>query len=275
MNFTRPHYQSDMITSTSNPRIKNFLKLKKARERNIQQLFVVEGVKEIHMALDAGYSFSDLFYCPKYLDPGTFKNIIEKTGPKAIIGEITAEIYQHIAYRKTSEGLIGWATPKNLKLENLKLASNPLLLVLERVEKPGNLGAILRTADAAGLDAVIVADPKTDIYNPNVIRSSLGAIFTVPVAVEPNEEVIKWLKSNHIRIFCASLGASKSYDEIDYTKPSAIVMGTEASGLSEQWLTQSELNLVIPMFGNVDSMNVSVSAGIIIFEAIRQRKNKV
>jgi len=267
-----PQHPSEIIKSIRNPRIKNFIQLQKGRERKKQQLFVVEGAREIHMALDARYSFSHLFYCPAILGPDTFKKIIEKIGQKVILSEITSEIYQHIAYRKTSEGVIGWAVPQKHTLNKIRLAVNPLVLVIESVEKPGNLGAILRTADAAGLDSVIICDPQTDIYNPNVIRSSLGAVFTVPIGLASSAETILWLKDHHMSIICTSLKALVPYTQINFSVPSAIVMGTEATGLSTTWLKASDRNIIIPMRGQVDSLNVSVSAGIVIFEAIRQRK---
>lgn len=263
---------SEVITSVKNLKIKNFTHLQKARERNRQNLFVVEGRKEMNRALKAGYEFKQIFYCSDILEPAFFNETRIKLTGGTGLNEVTREVYNHIAYRNDVEGITGWAVPRRHTLQELSLGNNPLILVLESVEKPGNLGAILRTADAAGLDAVITCDPRTDLYNPNVVRSSLGAIFTISMGISTTQDTIFWLKSQHISVFCTSLNTSVPYTELNYTGPSAIVMGTEASGLSEAWLKVSDQNVIIPMSGQVDSMNVSVSAGILIFEAIRQRR---
>ena len=177
-----------------------------------------------------------------------------------------------MAYRETTEGALALVKSKSHKLNDLIFKSkNPLILVAEAPEKPGNLGALLRTADASNLDAVIIANPKGDLYNPNTIRSSVGCVFTNTIATGSTEEVIDFLKSSGIDIFCAALSASKNYLEVDFTGPTAIVVGTESTGLTENWLQNSTQNIVIPMQGEIDSMNVSVSAAIIVFEAIRQR----
>lgn len=267
-----PNPLSEVISSVKNPKVKNFTHLQKARERKKQNMFVVEGRKEIERAVKAGYVFSQLFYCPEILDTTFFNSIREKMDTKVILSEVTRDVYNYITYRDDVEGITGWAVPRQHPLEELVPGKNPLILVLESIEKPGNLGAILRTCDAAGLDAVIICDPQTDIYNPNVVRSSLGAVFTVPIAIAPTNETILWLKSQHISILCTSLTAIRPYTQINLSVPSAIVMGTEATGLSDIWLETSDRNIIIPMHGQVDSMNVSVSAGIVIFEALRQRK---
>jgi TrmH family RNA methyltransferase len=156
-------------------------------------------------------------------------------------------------------------------LNQLRLSKNPLLLILESVEKPGNLGAVLRTADAAGVDAVIICDPHTDFYNPNVIRSSVGCVFTNQIASATSEETINWLKENNIKIFSTYLKASAPYHETDFTKPCAIILGTEATGLSDLWVKKSDATIIIPMQGKIDSMNVSTAAAVVVFEARRQR----
>jgi TrmH family RNA methyltransferase len=263
---------TEIISSLKNPKVKNFSLLKKARERKKQNLFVVEGRKEIERALKAGYIFTQLFYCPDILDPSFFDGPGKKFDEGVMQNKVTREVYNHLTYRNDVEGVTGCAIPRKHTLMQLETGKNPLILVLESVEKPGNLGAILRTADAAGLNAVIICDPQTDMYNPNVIRSSLGAVFTVPVGIATTNDTISWLENHHISIFCTALDALVPYTNLNYSRPSAIVMGTEATGLSENWLKASEQNLIIPMHGQVDSMNVSVSAGIVIFEALRQRK---
>ncbi|MGC1243579.1 MAG: RNA methyltransferase [Chryseosolibacter sp.] len=256
------------ITSTQNPKIKNLLALEKPRERKKQGLFVVEGRKEIGLALEAGYSISNLFFCDELISKDelrAFGALDKMTIP------VSREVFDKIAIRENSGGILAVAEQKIHHLDSIRLRANPLVLVIESVEKPGNLGAILRTADAAGLDAVIICDPKTDFYNPNVIRSSVGCVFTNQVASATSEETLLWLKKNNIVPYSTYLKASRPYHTVDYTKPCAIVMGTEATGLSETWTTEAQNPIIIPMSGRIDSMNVSTAAAVIIFEARRQR----
>ncbi|NOY47217.1 MAG: RNA methyltransferase, partial [Chlorobi bacterium] len=186
--------------------------------------------------------------------------------------EVSKEVYQKLAYRETTEGIIAVAKTKDLSIDSILFKTdNPLILVAEAPEKPGNIGALLRTADAANVDAVIIANPKTDMYNPNIIRSSVGCVFTNQVAIGTTSEIIKFLKEKSINIYCAALQASADYHTQDFTKPTAIVVGTEATGLTNEWLDNATQNIIIPMQGEIDSMNVSVAAGILIFEAKRQR----
>ncbi len=193
----------------------------------------------------------------------------------AEIIEVSKEVYQRIAYREKTEGLLALAYSKTHALEGLSFKrKNPLVLVMESPEKPGNLGAMLRTADAADVDAVIVANPKGDLYNPNVIRSSVGCLFTVPIGVGSNLEVIQFLRRNDIGIYSAALSAAVPYHDMDLRGSTALIVGTESTGLSSDWLEHSDENIIIPMQGEIDSMNVSVSAAILIFEAKRQRAFK-
>lgn len=256
------------ITSTQNPKIKSLLALEKPRERRNHQLFVIEGKKEIGLALEAGYKIESIFFCEEIINLNEVGKFIKDD--KLLI-PVSQEVFDKIAVRENSGGMIAVAEQKAHTLDQLKLSRNPLVLVLESVEKPGNLGAILRTADASGVDAVIICDPQTDFYNSNVIRSSIGCIFTRQVAAATSENTIDWLKKNHIAIYCTYLKASKAYHLTDYTKPSAIVMGTEATGLSEIWVENSDANIIIPMQGKIDSMNVSTAAAVVVFEAKRQR----
>ena len=186
---------------------------------------------------------------------------------------IPRHLYEKVAYRGSTEGVIAELKCKQHGLDSLNIKENPLVVVLEAVEKPGNLGAILRSADAAGADAVIVCDPLTDLYNPNLIRSSIGGIFTVPTAAASSEETIKWLKANNIKIYTAQLQDSEWYYDTDMTKGTAIVMGTEATGLTDVWRKAADAHIKIPMLGRLDSLNVSVSAAILLFEAVRQRNS--
>lgn len=258
----------DLISSTQNPKIKSLLALEKPRERRKQQLFIIEGRKEVGMAMEAGYKIGNVFFCEDLVS----LNELKPLGlPEKFHARVTKEVFDKIAVRENSGGVIAVAEMKTHSLNDIKLSRNPLLLILEGVEKPGNLGAILRTADAAGADAVIICDPQTDFYNPNVIRSSIGCIFTKQVAAATSEETIEWLKKNNVSVFCTYLEASKPYHTIDFTKPSAIVMGTESTGLTEIWTKNSDANIIIPMQGTIDSMNVSTAAAVVVFEAKRQR----
>jgi TrmH family RNA methyltransferase len=257
-----------ILSSTSNPKIKFLLSLEKPRERRKQQLFTIEGRKEILMAIDAGYRIGNIFYCHDMVNVDELEPSLVKD--KLVI-PVSRDVFDKLAVRESSGGLIAVAEMRTHELSMIKPGHNPLILVLESVEKPGNLGAILRTADAAGVDAVIVCDPQTDVYNPNTIRSSIGCVFTQNIAIATSEETIRWLKENKIMIWCTYLKASRAYSEIDFTKPSAIVVGTEATGLSKQWIDAASGNIISPMQGKADSMNVSTSAAVIVFEACRQR----
>ena len=261
----------DKIISLQNPRIKNIVRLSKARERREQNLMIVEGFREISMAFHSGFEIKELYFTRETNLHDEALGLLDKLPKSTIVIEVSKAVFEKIAYRENSDGLLALAVPKYLSPNDLKLSSNPLILVLESVEKPGNLGAILRTADAAALDAIIVCDPQTDIYNPNVIRSSLGCIFSQQVATCTTNEAIIYLKKKGIKSFAASLTASQYYHETDLKGPSAIVMGTEADGLTDTWLKDADSQIKIPMKGKVDSLNVSTSAAILVFEAQRQR----
>jgi RNA methyltransferase, TrmH family len=264
----------ERISSQQNPKIKNLLKLHKTGERNKQKLFLVEGYKEINMAVEAGYKIESLFWCPE-MGHSLFKVESFMSENKSAY-EITREVFKRIAYRENSDGLMGVFRQRKLELNDLVPEKNAVIIVLESVEKPGNLGAVLRTADAASVFAVLVCDPKTDIFNPNVIRSGIGCLFTNRVLTCTNEGALLWLKKNKIKIFSAALHReSKNYNLIDYSNdPIALVFGTESNGLSEFWLQNCNEKIVIPMLGKIDSLNVSNSAAILIYEAMRQRNFK-
>ncbi|NCP51135.1 MAG: RNA methyltransferase [Flavobacteriales bacterium] len=266
------------INSIQNPYIKQLVQLKdKARERKKSGLFLIEGEREIMLAVKGGYALETILFNPEIMSAEQLNSLITNVRLSAVevrIIEITQDVYQKLAYRDTTEGILAVAKSKTHGMSELKFSSkNPLILVAEAPEKPGNIGALLRTADAAHVDAVIIANPKTDLYNPNIIRSSVGCVFTNQIATGTTSEIIAFLKSNNIPIYCAALQASVHYTSPDFTKPTAIVVGTEATGLSDAWLEHSTQNIIIPMHGEIDSMNVSVAAGILIFEAKRQRIN--
>lgn len=259
------------ISSIQNPLIKHLIQIKeKSRERKKTGLFLIEGLREIMLALKGDYKLETILFYPDII---SIEQIEAITNQQINTIEISKEVYQRLAHRDKTEGVLAVAKSKEHAINDLKLTSkNLLILVAEAPEKPGNIGALLRTADAANIDAVIIANPKSDLYNPNIIRSSVGCIFTNLIAMGSTSEIIHFLKENKINIYCAALQASKLYNTQDFTKNTAIVVGTEATGLSEEWLKNSAQNIIIPMQGEIDSMNVSVAAGILIFEAKRQRK---
>ncbi len=264
--------KAEFITSAQNPKIKDLLALQeKSKERRKKGLFVVEGRRELLHCIETGYEPYTVFYCPEIISGADFDELASKCRCNFI--EIPQQLYDKVAYRGGTEGVIAEMRCKEMSLDGLKMKENPLIVVLESVEKPGNLGAVLRSADAAGADAVIVCDPLTDMYNPNLIRSSIGAIFTVPVAVASSEETISWLKAHGIKIFTAQLQDSEWYYDTDMKGGTAVIMGTEATGLTDVWRKAADAHIKIPMLGRLDSLNVSVSAAILLFEAVRQRNN--
>lgn len=260
------------ITSLQNALIRQVVQLKhKNRERERSGLFVLEGQRELSMALKGGYAVDTVLVYPEFFKTEEVIKLLGKLAGKTEIIEISKEVYQKLAYREKTEGVLALARTKNHTLGELNLPENPLILVAEAVEKPGNLGALFRTADAANLDAVIIANPIGDLYNPNTVRSSVGCLFTVPIASGSTAEVIEFLKQRGIRIYSATLTEAIPYTRADYTGGCAIAVGTEATGLTREWTEAADERVVIPMEGQIDSMNVSVSAAILIFEAKRQR----
>lgn len=261
------------ISSLQNPLIKKILVLReKSRERKKTGEFIVEGIREFQMALKGNYDIQTIFFEEALVSLDQLKALLSTENKRIELIKVSSVVYEKIAYRATTEGLVALAKTKSHGLKDLSFTNkNPLILIADAPEKPGNIGALLRTADAALLDAVIIANPKGDLYNPNIIRSSLGCVFTNKIATANTSEILLFLKENKISIFCAALSASENYTKIDFKKASAIVVGTEATGLPKEWLEASTQNIIIPMEGQIDSMNVSVSAAIIIFEAKRQR----
>lgn len=261
------------ITSIQNSYIKDLFQLKeKSRERRKSERFLIEGEREISLALKGKYEIDTILYYPELFSEAQLNKLVPYA--QTII-QISKDVYQKLAHRDTTEGVLAVANMKSHLLKDIQLSSeNPLILVAEAPEKPGNIGALLRTADAANVDAVIIANAKTDLYNPNIIRSSVGCVFTKQIAIGSTSEIIAFLKENNINIYCAALQASVDYHTQDYTHATAIVVGTEATGLSEEWLENSTQNIIIPMSGEIDSMNVSVAAAILIFESKRQRNFK-
>ncbi|MBT8307251.1 MAG: RNA methyltransferase [Maribacter sp.] len=264
---------SKEINSLQNPLVKQIVQLKeKSRERRNQGLFVLEGQRELVLAIKADYQIKTLLYFAGIMPKDTVLQLLKDANNLPELIEVSNAVYEKIAYRGSTEGVVALVRSKDHALKDLNpLKDNALILVAEAPEKPGNIGALLRTADAANLDAVLIANPKGDLYNPNIIRSSVGCIFTNSIAVASSKDIIDFLKEKKINIFCAALTASNEYTKTDFTNASAIVVGTESTGLSKEWLNASSQNIIIPMEGEIDSMNVSVSAAILIFEAKRQR----
>ena len=257
--------EKEIITSTQNPKIKRLIQLQqKSSERKSAGLFVVEGAREVLHCVHSGYALDTLFVCPEILEGYEGAAELLSLVRQGHGYEVSPKVYRRVAYREGTEGVIAQMKVKTLRLDDLDLPENPLLMVLERVEKPGNLGAVLRSADAAAADAVIVCDPLTDLYNPNLIRSSIGVACS-------SEECIGFLKRKGIQILTAQLQDSSLYYDTDMRRGTAIVMGTESTGLTNIWRNAADAHIRIPMKGQLDSLNVSVSAAILLFEAVRQR----
>jgi len=249
----------------------------KAKARKQSGTFLIEGLREIELAIEGGYELETILFLPELISE---KQITKFTNNHTSVSElakqittieINKEVYQKLAYRDTTEGILAVAKTKSMQLSDLKLTDNPLILIAEAPEKPGNIGALLRTADAANLDAVIIANPKSDLYNPNIVRSSVGGLFTNQIATGTTAEIIAFLQSRKINFYCATLQNATPYHKQDYTAPTALVVGTEATGLTQEWRDHATQNIIIPMQGAIDSMNVSVAAAVLIFEAKRQR----
>lgn len=266
---------AELITSAQNPKIKQLLALQeKSRLRRETGLFVVEGRRETERCAEAGFAIDSVFFCPEILGMPVEKVVPAASDAKSPrLFEVTREIYDKLAYRGGTEGIIAEVRTRTISLEDLQLKQNPLIVVLESVEKPGNLGAVLRSADAAGADAVIICDPLTDLFNPNLVRASTGAIFSVQTVCCSSEEATTWLQSKGIQILTAQLQDSSLYYDTDMTCGTAIVIGTEATGLTDIWRKAANKHIRIPMLGITDSLNASVSAAILLFEAVRQRNN--
>lgn len=259
-----------MITSLQNPRIKHVVRLRQRRHRDAEGVMVIEGADELALALAAGVQPITIFHCP-VLTRSTL--LTPPLTPPTEVIEVSRAVFEKLAYRENPDGWLAIAPALQRTLDDLKgaISRSSLLLVVERVEKPGNLGAMLRTADAAGVDALIVCDLATDLGNPNVVRASRGALFTVPVAQAASTETLNWLKALNVRIVAATPSASVNYTDVDLRGPVAIAVGAEDAGLSDEWLRRADAQVRIPMAGKVNSLNVSASAAMLLYEAVRQR----
>jgi TrmH family RNA methyltransferase len=258
------------ITSVQNPKVKNILALREKRERVKTGLVVVEGYDELNVSA-LNTKPVELYFCPQMFQPSQ-RALVEKLRRQGTtLIEVNDKVFEKIAYRDNPDGWLATFNAPQKPLSDLQLGDNPFLVIGEAVEKPGNLGAILRTADAANVDAVISCDPVTDWGNPNIVRASKGALFTVPVAEAKSKETIAWLRERGIKIVVATPQATQQHTTVDLTGPVAITVGTERTGLSKIWFDSADESVVIPMFGKVNSLNVSTSTAILLYEVVRQR----
>jgi RNA methyltransferase, TrmH family len=271
-----------LITSVHNPRVKAAVRLRDARQRNQQQRIIIDGARELLRALQAGVEVNEVFVCEELCRSDDCQTLFDRLSNdrSAEIILVARNVFEKLAFGARAEGVVGVAELPVRSLADLTLPENPLIAVLEGVEKPGNLGAVMRSADAAGVSALIVADGGTDLYNPNAIRASLGTIFTMPVCAASSNETLAWLQASNLAIYAACVDAEREYTAVNFTRPCAIVLGSEANGLTERWSAAewetSEspriIPIKLPMLGVADSLNVSASAAILFYEALRQRR---
>jgi RNA methyltransferase, TrmH family len=259
------------ISSPANARIKQLVALRRRHGRDSSDVTLVEGLAEVRLALAAGVRPRALYYCPELANPAALPLAEEAAGLGAELIRVSRPVFEKISYREGPDGWLAVVPAAATDLGRLDPGPKPLVLVCAGLEKPGNLGAILRTADAAGVAAVIAADPVTDWGNPNVVRASKGTVFSVPVASAATDEVLDWISGHGLQVVAATPDAKRLVTEIDLTGPTAIAVGAEQPGLSAQWLERADVLVRIPMFGRADSLNVSTSAAIITYEAVRQR----
>ena len=268
---------AEKITSLQNPRVKQLVKLRDRRDRDEAGLFLVEGYREVRRALEKNIRLNELYFSPDWFLGENEPALIERARQAgAQLFELSKDAFAKCAYRERPDGLLAVAPQWKRSLSDLNVtgaAKVPLLLVVEAIEKPGNLGTILRSADAAGVDGVIVCDAVTDVFNPNVVRSSTGVLFSVPIVLADSATVHAWLVENGIRVVATTPDTPNVYTKIDLTGPLAIVMGSEQYGLSKFWLEKSNLLVRIPMAGQADSLNVAMATIITLFEAVRQRSH--
>ena len=258
------------ITSPRNEKIKAAVKLRRRKHRGRQGRTLIDGARELTRAISAGVNITEIYFCPPFCHTSESRRLLEQLDEFAMdVYEVTGNVFEHLAFGERAEGFVGVAIPPESELDDLLLPENPLVAVVEGIEKPGNLGAIIRSADGAGVSAVILADQKTDIFNPNAIRASLGTVFTMPICAAPSKEVFIWLKVKGFQIAAATVDAPDSYTDMDFKIPTALILGTEATGLSAAW--KEVYPVSIPMRGVADSLNVSTSAAVLFYEAQRQR----
>jgi TrmH family RNA methyltransferase len=285
-----------VITSLQNQRVKNAIKLRDRRERQKQGRIVIDGARELLRAINAGVNLVEVFVCEELCQSPECRKLLAHSAlrtPHSELLSVGPAVFEKLAYGQRAEGVVGVARTPSTTLADLALPPDPLIAVLEGVEKPGNVGAVLRSADAAGVSALIVADGGTDLYNPNAIRASLGTIFTVPVCVASSADTVRWLAERGIAIYTARVDAELEYTQADFTRPCAIVLGSEAQGLTDQWRSKPSAtgsgrtasgatcsvsavtSIKLPMLGVADSLNVSTAAAVLFYEALRQRRSRM
>jgi TrmH family RNA methyltransferase len=271
-----------VITSVYNPRVKAAVKLRVARQRNKQQRIIIDGARELLRALRAGVDVTEVFVFEELCRSHDCQTLLVRLSDvrTAEIIPVARNVFEKLAFGARAEGVVGVANLPGRSLADLTLPANPVIAVVEGVEKPGNLGAVLRSADAAGVSALIVADGGTDLYNPNAIRASLGTIFTVPLCAASSTQALAWLRANNLAIYATRVDAELEYTAADFRRPCAIVLGSEAKGLSESWRSAAQAMsassaitaIKLPMLGVADSLNVSTAAAVLFYEALRQRR---
>ncbi len=260
------------ISSLQNPRVKELVRLRRKPGRTGEDVLLIEGYREIRRALDAGHPVMEFYFCRDFFLGDNEDRMMadaEKAGARLL--SCTPDVFRKIAYKDRPEGLLAVGKAVGCRLSDLNLPEDPLLIVAESIEKPGNLGSILRSADAAGVDAVIVCDHCTDVNNPNVVRSSIGTIFTVPVAEASSDDTLAFLRERGIRVLAATPHTDRVYTDEDLTRGIALVVGTEKFGLSDRWMDQADLKVKLPMLGRIDSLNVACATTVLLYEAARQR----
>ncbi len=263
---------TDRISSAQNARVKEVVRLRDHRGRDERGRIVIDGRRELLRAVEAGVEIIELYYCPSLLGADDEQQVLAPArGRQVELAEVTEPVFAKMSYGDRAEGLLAVARRPMRTLDGLRLGPRPLIAVVEGVEKPGNLGAILRSADAAGVDAVVAADPATDIYGPNAIRASMGTVFTVPLVEATVEQTSLWLDRRGLSIVAASPAGGEVYTEVDMTGPTAVVLGSEAHGLTAAWGHFGLIRATVPMRGRADSLNVSITAALFFYEALRQR----
>lgn len=272
-------YQTNQLTSMQNPRIKQLVKMRDRTEREKTDSFLIEGFRELLRATDANFPIESIFICPELYLGSNEQSLIDRLHKRGTqVFTCTKPVFEKISYRDRPDGLLGIAPQRHLSLDDFnQLLANktaPFLVVAEAIEKPGNLGTILRSSDAVGIDGLIVCDRCTDIHNPNVVRASVGTLFTVPVAETKGDETLRWLKEKQIAIVAATPSAKAEFTDVDLRGPIAIAVGTEQLGLSERWMKEADIQVRIPMCGVADSLNVAMATTLLLYEALRQRRVK-
>lgn len=264
---TRP-----LLTSTANPRVKAAVALRDRRERDRTGLTVIDGAREVRRGLDAGVSVAEAFICEPLLAGPDARAVLDRLAMDGVtVHPVTEAVFGRVSFGERAEGIVAVVRIPALELENLVLPVDPLVVVVQAIEKPGNLGAVLRSADGAGADAVIAADVRTDPFNPNAIRASLGTAFSLPLVSASTPVAIEWLHGRGLRVVAARVDGERIYTDADLTGPLAIALGAEADGLTGAWSARGIESVRLPMFGVADSLNVSVTAAILLYESRRQR----